>query len=175
MSRLVPFQFLLYMPLPALMADSTHGADRGDCRWHRRVLSLLAAGNAPKRWVLKSPFHQLGYHALAEEWQGIDIVEVDRPRHEVERSWARLVAATRELFTGERARTEQINVEWGPLWEAADERRQHLPPGSRRVRVSFTDVVHRPVETARWVYTELGLPWHAKVQVAMDRWLATRA
>lgn len=138
-------------------------------RRHRRVLELIAAGDA-RRWVLKDPCHLWGLDALLAEFPDACIVFMHRDPVQSLTGAAALLHAVRsrtEQLTQEEIGREEFTVWSRALAKAEAVRAQHDP--ARFLDVHMDELRADPVGIAERIHAHFGLPVSAR---ARDRWLA---
>jgi hypothetical protein len=148
------------------------GYDEG-YRFHARFLRhLQGPGEAPRRWILKSPDHVFSVDALGRVFPDAMLVFVHRDPAHVLASAARLVEVLRAPFTNAIDRRE-IGRKVADYWQDGMRRMVALaddpsfPLRSRLVHVQYRSLVADPVGTIARIYDAFGLELLREARAAM--------
>jgi hypothetical protein len=148
------------------------GYDEG-YRFHARFLRhLQGPGEAPRRWILKSPEHVFATDALARVFPDAMLVLVHRDPGHVLTSAARLTELLRAPFTTAIDRRE-IGRKVADYWQDGMRRMVRLaddpsfPLRSRLVHVQYRSLVADPVGTIARIYDAFGLELSGQARAAM--------
>ncbi len=148
------------------------GYDEG-YRYHARFLRhLQGPGEAPRRWILKSPEHVFSIDALGRVFPDAMLVFVHRDPGHVLASAARLTELLRAPFTTAIDRRE-IGGKIADYWQdgmlrmvaAADD--PGFPLRSRLVHVQYRSLVADPVGTIARIYDAFSLELSKEARQAM--------
>lgn len=139
---------------------------------HRRQLNFLARHESPRSWVLKSPTHLAGLHALLTVYPTAQVVLTERDPEEAIPSACSLFAMVRRLLCHE-VHHERLGSEIGGLLgrtiiESAGAREQF---SERIFTVAYRDLVRNPRETVQRLYAQMGRAVVAPMDAGMQRWL----
>ncbi len=147
-------------------------------RFHGRFLRhLQGPGEAPRRWVLKSPDHLFSADALARVFPDAMLVFVHRDPGHVLASAARLTELMRAPFTNAIDRLE-IGRKVADYWQDGMRRMAALaddpafPLRSRLVHVQYRALVADPVGTVARIYDAFGLELSRQARAAMTAKIA---
>ena len=153
------------------------GYDEGYWFLARFLRHLQGAGEAPRRWILKSPEHVFSADALARVFPDAMLVLVHREPGHVLASAARLTELLRSPFTTAIDRRE-IGRKVADYWQAGMRRMVELadcpsfPLRSRLVHVQYRSLVADPVGTIARIYDAFGLELSREAKAAMAAKLA---
>jgi len=142
-------------------------------RLHRRMLQTFQAGDTPRRWLLKSPYHIATLPALFAEYPDALVIHTHRDPRKFVASLVSILSTLRFM------RSDAVDVApLGPAMEltyqmflegAINQRTSGEIPGDRIVDSHFVDLMKDPVGTLQRLYGELGLTWpksHGEVVTA---------
>lgn len=139
---------------------------------HRRLLQLIGANDADRRWVLKNPSHLVALDALLGVYPDAVVVVTHRDPVVSTASMCSLAeASTRGLsttFTGDvigRTQLDLLAREQAAFRSAHGSAHDSAPT---IVDVEYDDLVGDPVGTTRGVYDAAGLPWSDDVAEAVS-------
>ena len=148
------------------------GYDEG-YRFHARFLRhLQGAGQAPRRWILKSPEHVFSFDALAHVFPDAMLVLVHRDPGHALASAARLTELLRAPFTTAIDRRE-IGRKVADYWQDGMRRMVKIaddpsfPLRSRVVHVRYHALVADPVGAIGRIYDAFGLELSRAARAAM--------
>jgi hypothetical protein len=148
------------------------GHDEGYRFLARFLRHLQGPGEAPRRWILKSPEHVFSLDALAHVFPDAMLVLVHRDPGHVLASAARLTELLRAPFTTAIDRREigrKVADYWqdgmGRMVKLADD--PSFPLRSRLVHVQHRSLVADPVGTVRRIYDSFGLELSREAGAAM--------
>jgi hypothetical protein len=149
------------------------GYDEGYWFLARFLRHLQGPGEAPRRWILKSPEHVFSADTLARVFPDAMLVLVHRDPGHVLASAARLTEFLRAPFTTAIDRRE-IGRKVADYWQDGMERMVKLaddpsfPLRSRLAHVQYRGLVADPVGTIARVYDAFGLElsWQARAAMA---------
>ncbi len=132
-------------------------------RLHRRMLQTIQHGAAPRRWVLKSPYHLSMLDALFAEYSDALVIHTHRDPRQFVPSLVSILAALRFM------RSDRVDVAaLAPAMEAGyrmilekviAQREGGAIPNDRIVDCHFVDLMADPVAALRRTYDRLELPW----------------
>jgi hypothetical protein len=148
------------------------GYDEGYWFLARFLRHLQGAGEAPRRWILKSPEHVFSTDALARVFPDALLVLVHREPGHVLASAARLTELLRSPFTTAIDRRE-IGRKVADYWQDGMRRMVALadclsfPLRSRLVHVQYRSLVADPVGTIARIYDAFGLELSREARAAM--------
>jgi Sulfotransferase family len=148
------------------------GYDDGYRFLARFLRHLQGPGEAPRRWVLKSPEHVFSFDALARVFPDAMLVLVHRDPGHVLVSAARLTELLRAPFTTAIDRRE-IGRKVADYWQDGMWRMVKFtddatfPLRSRLVHVQYRSLVADPVGTVARIYDALGLEFSREARTAM--------
>jgi hypothetical protein len=132
-----------------------------DYRYLKEFLQVLQAGDRPRRWVLKSPFHLYNMDALLTVFPDAQIVWTHRDPHTVMGSWCSL-AETGIAMCNKDYDLHEIGREWleSLSWMVEQGRlaRLNVPP-ERMVDVSYHQLTADPFGQLPRIFERLGLEW----------------
>ncbi|MDE2149957.1 MAG: sulfotransferase [Gammaproteobacteria bacterium] len=143
-------------------------------RFHRSALQLLQYGEAPRRWVLKSPDHVFALPALLTEYPDARLIFTHRDALEVLPSVINLTILLRSIFSSEidaRAVAVEVAARWAQGAEhllAAD----RLIPPERRIHVHYRDIARQPLQTVERIYHRFGLTLSAPARARMQAFVS---
>ena len=148
------------------------GYDEG-YRFHARFLRhLQGPGEAPRRWILKSPEHVFSIDALSRVFPDARLVLVHRDPGHVLASAARLTELLRAPFTTAIDRWE-IGRQVADYWQDGMRRMVKLaddlsfPLRSRLVHIKYHSLVADPIGTVARIYDAFGLELTREALTAM--------
>jgi hypothetical protein len=148
------------------------GYDEAYCFLARFLRHLQGPGEAPRRWILKSPEHVFSIDALARVFPDAMLVLVHRDPGHVLASAARLTELMRAPFTIAIDRREigrQVADHWQDgmrrMVRLADD--PSLPLRSRLVHVQYGALVADPIGTIARIYDAFGLGLSGQARSAM--------
>jgi hypothetical protein len=149
------------------------GFDEGYQFLARFLRHLQGPGEAPRRWILKSPEHVFSIDALTRVFPDAKLVFVHRDPGHVLVSAARLTELLRAPFTTAIDRRE-IGRGAADYWqdgmrrmvEVADD--PSFPLRSRLVHVQYRSVVSDPIGTIAQIYNAFGLEFSQAAREAMS-------
>jgi hypothetical protein len=128
-------------------------------RYHRRFLQLLSDRAAPRRWVLKDPWHLSTLPALFAEYPDARVVITHRDPLEVLPSLANLMSCLRWQRSGYVDRAEIVRMTTVGTALQLDAmtklRDANSVPADRIVDVRYPDLVADPVATLAATYQRL--------------------
>ena len=148
------------------------GYDEGYRFLARFLRHLQGAGDAPRRWILKSPEHVFSFDALSRVFPDAMLVLVHRDPGHVLVSAARLTELLRAPFTTTIDRRE-IGRKVADYWQDGMRRMVKLaddpsfPLRSRLVHVQYRSLVADPVGTIAGIYNAFGLEFSREAREAM--------
>ena len=148
------------------------GYDEGYRFLARFLRHLQGSGEAPRRWILKSPEHVFSIDALSGAFPDAMLVLVHRDPGHVLVSAARLTELLRAPFTTAIDRRE-IGRKVADYWQDAMRRMvgfaddPFLPLRSRLVHVQYRSLVADPVGTVARIYEASGLSYTPEARAAM--------
>ncbi|MGZ8752548.1 MAG: sulfotransferase family protein [Acidimicrobiia bacterium] len=130
-------------------------------RYHRRFLQLLQEPTAPRRWVLKDPWHISALPALFAEYPDARVVVTHRDPIEVLPSLANLMSSLRWQRSEWVDRHQIVKMATvGTAFQLdgmTQLRDDGVVPADRIVDVRYPDLVADPVATLAATYDQLGL------------------
>jgi hypothetical protein len=149
------------------------GFDEGYQFLARFLRHLQGPGEAPRRWILKSPEHVFSIDALTRVFPDAKLVFVHRDPGHVLVSAARLTELLRAPFTTAIDRRE-IGRGAADYWqdgmrrmvEVADD--PSFPLRSRLVHVQYRSLVSDPIGTIAQIYNAFGLEFSQAAREAMS-------
>jgi hypothetical protein len=149
------------------------GFDEGYQFLARFLRHLQGPGEAPRRWILKSPEHVFSIDALTRVFPDAKLVFVHRDPGHVLVSAARLTELLRAPFTTTIDRRE-IGRGAADYWqdgmrrmvEVADD--PSFPLRSRLVHVQYRSLVSDPIGTIAQIYNAFGLEFSQAAREAMS-------
>ena len=149
------------------------GFDEGYQFLARFLRHLQGPGEAPRRWILKSPEHVFSIDALTRVFPDAKLVFVHRDPGHVLVSAARLTELLRAPFTTAIDRRE-IGRGAADYWqdgmrrmvEVADD--PSFPLRSRLVHVQYRSLVSDPIGTIAQIYNAFGLEFSQTAREAMS-------
>ena len=149
------------------------GYDEGYRFLARFLRHLQGPGEAPRRWILKSPEHVFSFGALARVFPDAKLVFVHRDPGHVLVSAARLTELLRAPFTTAMDRRE-IGRRVADYWqdgmrrmvEVADD--PSFPLRSRIVHVKYRSLVSDPIGTIAQIYNAFGIEFSQRRGQAMS-------
>ncbi|WP_125777304.1 sulfotransferase family protein [Antribacter gilvus] len=154
------------------------GADlTDDYLFLRDALQVIAAGEAPDRWVLKHPADLWRMPEILRAFPGARFVWTHRSPGAAVASGCSMAEAARRIFLKPgRVDLEQIGRDWLAVAAAGVDRalaqRAGLPEDAV-VDVVYDDLVAAPETVMRGVFDRLGMPWgeadDANLAAALDR------
>jgi hypothetical protein len=148
------------------------GYDEGYKFLARFLRHLQGPGEAPRRWVLKSPEHVFSFDALAHVFPDAMLVLVHRDPGHVLVSAARLTELLRAPFTTAIDRRE-IGRKVADYWQDGMRRMVKVaddacfPLRSRLVHVQYRALVGNPVGTIARIYKTFGLEFSPEARAAI--------
>jgi Sulfotransferase family len=148
------------------------GYDEGYRFLARFLRHLQGPGEAPRRWVLKSPEHVFSIDALSRVFPDAKLVFVHRDPSHVLVSAARLTELLRAPFTTAIDRRE-IGRKVADYWQEAMRRMVKLaddpsfPLRSRLVHVQYRSLVADPAGAIARIYNAFGLELSREARAAM--------
>jgi Sulfotransferase family len=148
------------------------GYDEGYRFLARFLRHLQGPGEAPRRWILKSPEHVFSVDALSSVFPNAMLVLAHRDPGRVLVSAARLTELLRAPFTTAIDRRE-IGRKVADYWQDAMRRMVELaddpsfPLRSRLVHVQYRSLVADPVGTIARIYDAFGLELSREARTAM--------
>jgi Sulfotransferase family len=138
----------------------------------RFLRHLRGRGDAPRRWILKSPEHVFSFDALTRVFPDAMLVLVHRDPGHVLASAARLTELLRAPFTTTIDRRE-IGRKVADYWQDGMQRMVRIaddsafPLRSRLVHVQYRSLVAHPVGTIARIYDAFGLELSREARDAM--------
>jgi hypothetical protein len=148
------------------------GYDEGYRFLARFLRHLQGPGEAPRRWILKSPEHVFSIDALSRAFPDAMLVLVHRDPGHVLASAARLTELMRAPFTTAIDRPE-IGRRLADYWQDGMRRMVKLaddtafPLRSRLVHVQYRSLVADPVGTVARIHNAFGLEFSPEAQRAI--------
>jgi hypothetical protein len=148
------------------------GYDEGYWFHARYLRHLQGPGEAPRRWILKSPDHVFSAEALGRVFPEAMLVFVHRDPAHVLASDARMTELLRAPFTTAIDRRE-IGRKLADYWQRGMRRMVALaddlsfPLRSRLVHVQYRSLVADPVGTIARIYDAFGLDLSCEARAAM--------
>jgi hypothetical protein len=148
------------------------GFDEGYRFLGRFLRHLQGPGEAPRRWILKSPEHVFSFDALARVFPDAMLVLVHRDPGHVLVSAARLTELLRAPFTTAIDQRE-IGRKVADYWQDGMRRMVKLaddpsfPPRSRLAHVQYRSLVTDPVGAVARIYDAFGLELSQNARAAM--------
>ncbi len=146
-------------------------------RIHRRLLQHLQ-GQAPRRWVLKSPDHVFAMEALRATYPDARIVFAHRDPLKVLPSVARLTEVLRRPFARRVDRAavgRQITVDWaGGANRMISADAQDLWPASQIFHVHYRTLTAEPVATVSRLYDHFGLEMSSRYRARLREQVARK-
>jgi len=130
---------------------------------HRRMLQTFQYGDAPRRWLLKSPGHLQTLPQLFAQYPDARVIHTHRDPRRFIASLVSLLAVLRFM------RSDRVDV--GALGAAMQftygmfldqviaQRESGAIPGAQIVDSHFLDLMADPVAALRHAYDGLGMPW----------------
>jgi hypothetical protein len=149
------------------------GFDEGYRFLARFLRHLQGPGEAPRRWILKSPEHVFSTDALARVFPDAKLVFVHRDPGHVLVSAARLTELLRAPFTTAIDRRE-IGRKVANYWQGGMQRMVKVaddasfPLRSRLVHVQYRSLVSDPIGTIAQIYNAFGLEFSQAAREAMS-------
>jgi hypothetical protein len=149
------------------------GFDEGYQFLARFLRHLQGPGEAPRRWILKSPEHVFSIDALTRVFPDAMLVFVHRDPGHVLVSAARLTELLRTPFTTAIDRRE-IGRKVADYWQDGMQRMVKVaddvsfPLRSRLVHVQYRSLVSDPVGTIAQIYNAFGLEFSQAAREAMS-------
>lgn len=140
--------------------------------WHRDQLKLIGADDHERRWVLKDPPHMRWLDTLLATYPDACIVQAHRDPGRVVPSLCNMTASFRVAFEGDKAFTTD------PDWQVEHylqgalktiEVREDADP-AQFVDVFFDDLVERPIETVKRIYSHFDIELTGTAERAMQDW-----
>ncbi|MFI6425298.1 sulfotransferase family protein [Promicromonospora sp. NPDC050880] len=148
-----------------------------DYRFLRDALQVVAAGEAPDRWVLKHPMNLWRMPEILRAFPDARFVWTHRAPGAAVASGCSMAEATHTMYVKPgRIDLERIGQEWLDISAGGVERalalREQLPSDTV-IDVVYDDLVARPEAVLRGVFDRLDLPWTpadaANLAAATDR------
>lgn len=164
-------------PAPRYL-EWVRGADlTDDYRFLRDALQVIAAGEAPDRWVLKHPMNLWRMPEILRAFPDARFVWTHRAPASAVASGCSMAEATHTMYIKPgRIDLDRIGQEWLEISAGGVERatalREQLPADAV-VDVVYDDLMARPETVLRGVFDRLDLPWTeadgANLAAATDR------
>ena len=132
---------------------------RSAYEYHRLVLQVLQSGGVRGRWTLKSPHHAIALDALTSVYPDARLVLLHRDPVVLSASVCSLIRTLSATFSGA-DHTAYIAEHWTAMLEesvARIERFRAARPEHPICDILYADLVERPVDTVRTIYSSLGL------------------
>ncbi len=132
-------------------------------RLHRRILQTLQHGAAPRRWLLKSPYHLSMLDALFAEYPDALVIHTHRDPRKFVPSLVSILAALR-FMRSDRVDIAKLGSGMGAgyrmiLQKVIAQRADGSIPNDRIADCHFSDLMADPVGTLRRIYGQLSLEW----------------
>lgn len=137
-------------------------------QWQKR-----RAGEQVGPWLLKSPHHLHYLDLLLESFPDARVVLTHRDPLQTLPSYASMIVALNNLSCDSVdpvAVGAYVLERFGASLERATAIRDEQSP-ERFMDVAYRDCVKQPLEVLRRLYTAIGMPFTADVEVAMEQWL----
>ncbi|HEV6952815.1 MAG TPA: sulfotransferase [Promicromonospora sp.] len=169
--------FATWGPAPRYI-DWVKGADlTDDFRFLREALQVIAAGEAPDRWVLKHPMDLWRTPEILRAFPDARFVWTHRAPSSAVASGCSMSEATHTMYIKPgRIDLERIGREWLEISAGGVERAMALRdqlPADAVIDVVYDDLVAEPETVVRGVFDRLGIDWTpadaANLAAATDR------
>ena len=145
---------------------------------HRRMLQTFQHGDAPRRWLLKSPAHVSTLPQLFAEYPDALVIHTHRDPRKFIASLVSLLGVVRGM------RSDAVDVQaLGPIMEityqlflegAIAQRVSGEVPDGQIVDSHFLDLMADPVANVHGLYDRLGLDWPAGHDARIRDYLAAK-
>jgi hypothetical protein len=147
--------------------------------YHRLMLQMFQSGMDTQRWILKAPSHMGAMPALLAEYPDACIVQTHRDPLQSMASTGSLLAAHAWM------RASEVDVDLIKLGFAGegmasrldqllDARDRHPNAATQFADVRFADLMKRPIETLRAVYTKFDLEFTTQHEQRIEAYLAAK-
>ncbi len=141
-------------------------------QYHKRYLQLLQS-QAPGVWNLKMPSHALFLETLLKTYPDARLIWTHRDPLAATGSLCSLISLAHMSFCG------KVDIEWlaeNYPWQAAEHANRIMDSrdkiGEERIiDVHYGDLMRKPIETMRKVYSALGDDFTPEAQSGMQAWL----
>jgi thioester reductase-like protein len=150
--------------------------------WQRRTGRSTGEEQAPRRWLLKMPFHLAELPTLAATYPDAIFVQTHRTPLEFLAPWNGLVRSIRELWSDTGGQADLAALGAGQLdlmsrmLEGVARLRQADPELNRRfIDVSYLDLIESPLRVVDKIYQQLGWPVEKRERARMKHWLTEDA
>ncbi|WP_369371996.1 sulfotransferase [Promicromonospora sp. Populi] len=157
--------FATWGPMPRYLEYLADADLTADFRFLRDALQVMAAGEAPERWVLKHPMDLWRMPEILRAFPDARFVWTHRAPGAAVASGASMAEATHVMYIKPgRIDLERIGREWLAISAGGVERaiglREQLPADAV-IDVVYDDLVAEPETVLRGVFDRLDLPWTA--------------
>jgi hypothetical protein len=147
---------------------------RSAYEYHRLVLQTLQNGGVRGRWTLKSPHHAIALDALTSVYPDARLVLLHRDPVVLCASVCSLIRTLSSTFSAT-DHTTYIAEHWTAMLDESIARIEAFRvahPDHPICDVLYADLVQKPVETVRAIYSSLGLELDPSAASAMDAYVA---